>query len=119
MHPSERRGDKRDAVLNIPITDFKSRRITKQIATESGGDVFSIGILLYGSPSALVIGLAAAYAVGRVRNERPGRLEGRFAELERERLAREQPAVVIEREGVPADANLTRITRAVSSGSSH
>jgi probable DNA repair protein len=31
---------------------------------------------------------AAAHAVARVRAERPGRLEGRFAELERERLAR-------------------------------
>lgn len=31
---------------------------------------------------------AAAFAVARVRSERPGRLEGRFAELERERLAR-------------------------------
>jgi len=29
--------------VNIPITDFKSRRITKQIATESGGEVFAIG----------------------------------------------------------------------------
>jgi hypothetical protein len=29
--------------VNIPITDFKSKRITKQIATESGGEVFSIG----------------------------------------------------------------------------
>jgi VWFA-related protein len=29
--------------VNIPITDFKSRRITRQIANESGGEVFSIG----------------------------------------------------------------------------
>ncbi|MDQ6891173.1 MAG: VWA domain-containing protein [Acidobacteriota bacterium] len=29
--------------VNIPLTDFKSRRITKQIAAESGGDVFAIG----------------------------------------------------------------------------
>ena len=29
--------------VNIPLTDFKSRRITKQIALESGGEVFSIG----------------------------------------------------------------------------
>ncbi len=29
--------------VNIPLTDFKSRRITKEIAAESGGDVFSIG----------------------------------------------------------------------------
>jgi Ca-activated chloride channel family protein len=28
--------------VNIPITDFKSRRITKEIAAESGGEVFSI-----------------------------------------------------------------------------
>lgn len=28
--------------VNIPLTDFKSRRITKEIAAESGGDVFSI-----------------------------------------------------------------------------
>ena len=31
---------------------------------------------------------AAAFAVARLRADRPGRLEGRFAELERERLAR-------------------------------
>lgn len=29
--------------VNIPLTDFKSRRITKEIAAESGGEVFSIG----------------------------------------------------------------------------
>jgi VWFA-related protein len=29
--------------VNIPLTDFKSRRITKAIAAESGGEVFSIG----------------------------------------------------------------------------
>jgi Ca-activated chloride channel family protein len=29
--------------VNIPMTDFKSKRITKAIATESGGEVFSIG----------------------------------------------------------------------------
>lgn len=29
--------------VNIPITDFKSRRITKEIAAESGGEVFAIG----------------------------------------------------------------------------
>jgi VWFA-related protein len=29
--------------VNIPLTDFKSRKITKEIATESGGEVFSIG----------------------------------------------------------------------------
>lgn len=34
-----------------------------------------------------MIDAAAAHAVSRVRADRPGRLEGRFAELERERLA--------------------------------
>ncbi len=29
--------------VNIPLTDFKSRKITKEIANESGGEVFSIG----------------------------------------------------------------------------
>lgn len=29
--------------VNIPITDFKSRRITREIAAESGGEVFAIG----------------------------------------------------------------------------
>ena len=29
--------------VNIPLTDFKSRRITREIANESGGEVFSIG----------------------------------------------------------------------------
>ncbi|MCA1582064.1 MAG: VWA domain-containing protein [Acidobacteria bacterium] len=29
--------------VNIPLTDFKSRRITKEIAAESGGEVFAIG----------------------------------------------------------------------------
>jgi len=29
--------------VNIPITDFKSRKVCKEIATESGGEVFSIG----------------------------------------------------------------------------
>ncbi|MEO8433111.1 MAG: VWA domain-containing protein [Acidobacteriota bacterium] len=29
--------------VNIPLTDFKSRRITRQIAAESGGEVFAIG----------------------------------------------------------------------------
>ncbi|HSS45660.1 MAG TPA: VWA domain-containing protein [Thermoanaerobaculia bacterium] len=29
--------------VNIPITDFKSRRVIRQIASESGGEVFSIG----------------------------------------------------------------------------
>ena len=29
--------------VNIPLTDFKSRRITKEVANESGGEVFSIG----------------------------------------------------------------------------
>ena len=29
--------------VNIPITDFKSRKVVKEIATESGGEVFSIG----------------------------------------------------------------------------
>jgi probable DNA repair protein len=37
---------------------------------------------------AALIGDAAAHAVAKLRAERPGRLEGRFAELERERLAR-------------------------------
>lgn len=37
---------------------------------------------------AALIDAAAAHAVARVRAERPGRLEGRFGELERERLAR-------------------------------
>jgi VWFA-related protein len=29
--------------VNIPLTDFKSRKITKEIANESGGEVFAIG----------------------------------------------------------------------------
>ncbi len=29
--------------VNIPLTDFKSRRVIDRIATESGGEVFSIG----------------------------------------------------------------------------
>lgn len=29
--------------VNIPLTDFKSRKVTKEIANESGGEVFSIG----------------------------------------------------------------------------
>ena len=29
--------------VNIPLTDFKSRKVIKEIAQESGGDVFSIG----------------------------------------------------------------------------
>jgi len=29
--------------VNIPLTDFKSRKIIHEIAKESGGDVFSIG----------------------------------------------------------------------------
>jgi VWFA-related protein len=29
--------------VNIPLTDFKSRKITKEIALESGGEVFAIG----------------------------------------------------------------------------
>ncbi|MGH9316714.1 MAG: VWA domain-containing protein, partial [Thermoanaerobaculia bacterium] len=29
--------------VNIPITDFKARKVIRQIASDSGGDVFSIG----------------------------------------------------------------------------
>ncbi|HKD12628.1 MAG TPA: VWA domain-containing protein [Thermoanaerobaculia bacterium] len=29
--------------VNIPLTDFKSRKVIKEVAQESGGDVFSIG----------------------------------------------------------------------------
>jgi Ca-activated chloride channel family protein len=29
--------------VNIPITDFKSRKVVREIANESGGEVFSIG----------------------------------------------------------------------------
>ena len=29
--------------VNIPLTDFKSRKVINEIASESGGEVFSIG----------------------------------------------------------------------------
>ena len=29
--------------VDIPLTDFKSRRVINEIATESGGDVFHVG----------------------------------------------------------------------------
>ncbi len=50
---------------------------------------------------------AAAHAVSRLRAERPGRLEGRFAQLERERLARlAREWLAVERRRAPFEVRM-------------
>lgn len=60
---------------------------------------------------------AAAFAVSRVRADRPGRLEGRFAELERERLARiAREWLEIERSRAPFEVRMREEKMTLSAG---
>lgn len=60
---------------------------------------------------------AAAHAVARVRAERPGRLEGRFAELERERLAAlAHDWLEIERRRAPFEVRLSEAKMTLAAG---
>ncbi|HUI99052.1 MAG TPA: PD-(D/E)XK nuclease family protein, partial [Usitatibacter sp.] len=60
---------------------------------------------------------AAAFAVSRLRAERPGRLEGRFAELERERLARiAREWLEIERSRAPFEVRMREEKMTLSAG---
>jgi probable DNA repair protein len=66
---------------------------------------------------AALIEEAAAHAVAKVRAERPGRLEGRFAELERERLARiARDWLAIERERTPFEVRMREEKMTLSAG---
>ena len=66
---------------------------------------------------ATLIDEAAAHAVARVRSERPGRLEGRFAELERERLARiAREWLEIERQRAPFEVRMREEKMTLSAG---
>jgi probable DNA repair protein len=67
---------------------------------------------------ATLIAQAAAHAVERVRRDRPGRLEGRFAELERERLAGiARDWLAIERGRPPFSVEVTEGEMPLSAGS--
>ena len=60
---------------------------------------------------------AAAHAIGRVRLDRPGRLEGRFAELERERLAAlALDWLALERERPPFEVRMSEAPMTLSAG---
>ena len=60
---------------------------------------------------------AAAHAIGRVRLEAPGRLEGRFAELERERLAGlALDWLAIERGRAPFEVRMSEAPMTLSAG---
>jgi ATP-dependent helicase/nuclease subunit B len=64
-----------------------------------------------------LIEAAAAYAVEQVRLERPGRLEGPFAQLERERLARlAREWLEIERERAPFEVAMREAPLTLSAG---
>ena len=60
---------------------------------------------------------AAAHAVGRLRVDRPGRVEGRFAELERERLAElALEWLALERARAPFEVRMTEAKMTLSAG---
>lgn len=60
---------------------------------------------------------AAAHAIGRVRLDRPGRLEGRFAELERERLAAlALDWLALERTRAPFEVRMSEAPMTLSAG---
>ncbi len=64
-----------------------------------------------------LIDAAAAFAVARVRAERPGRLEGRFADLERERLARiAREWLEIERSRAPFEVRMREEKMVLTAG---
>jgi len=70
-----------------------------------------------GARLAAMIDDAAAHAVSRVRADRPGRIEGRFAELERARLARiAREWLEIERSRAPFEVRMREEKMTLSAG---